>query len=444
MSKKLHTRMKGLLTVSVFLMSACENTDSSDSTSDNSFTLEDEAAMKLEMEKSFDFFWKEVQDEPTSPAYGLIADRARGSDASIASVGFGLAAIPIGVEYGWISEAEGRQRALGTLTTLENIETINGFYHHFLDMETGLRSGNSEVSVIDTAIMAIGGLIAGEYFGSEIASKATSIYENINWRWYTGINPNGNKSQFRMGYDPDTEAFAGYWDFYAEQLMLYVLGAGSSNPDFQTNKSYYDGFTKSIGAYDGDNFIYSWFGSLFTYQFSHAFIDFSAYSDADGVDWYQNSVDATIASYDYCVDNKDRIATFSEDSWGLTACDTKFGYNGFLGTPPRGWSPSSNPSYAQIEGTVAPAAALGSMPFTPELSLKALYHYQNDPELNGIYGLYDSYDLVNNWYGYTYIGIDKGVTILMLANALDGFIWKLASTNTILSTGLERIGFVKR
>ncbi|MFA6377347.1 MAG: hypothetical protein WCW63_01845, partial [Acholeplasmataceae bacterium] len=184
MNKKLHTRIIGLLTVSVFLMSACENTDSSDSTSDNSFTLEDEAAIKLEMEKSFDFFWKEVQDEPTSPAFGLIADRARGSEASIASVGFGLAALPIGVENGWISETEGRQRALGTLTTLENIETVNGFYHHFLDMDTGLRSGNSEVSIIDTAIMAIGGLIAGEYFGSEIASKATGIYENINWRWY--------------------------------------------------------------------------------------------------------------------------------------------------------------------------------------------------------------------------------------------------------------------
>ncbi|MDI9511264.1 MAG: glucoamylase family protein [Bacillota bacterium] len=413
-------------------------------TSEDIFTSDDIVLMKKEMKKSFNFFYKEVQDDETSPAYGLIADVARGNVASVASVGFGLAAMPIGVNEGWITLEDAEKRVSGTLDTLLNIETINGFYYHFLDMDTGMRSGGSELSVIDTGIMVIGALIAGEYFKGEIETKAIAIYERVNWKWYTGLNPNGSKPQFRMSYNPDTHLFSGYWDFYAEQLMLYVLGAGSPNVDFRTDKALYDGFRRARGAYDGNNFIYSWFGSLFTYQYSHAFIDFGSYIDADGVDWFQNSVDASIASYDYCVDNKDRIATFSEGSWGLTACDTKLGYSGLLGTPPRGFSPSGDPDYRKIEGTVAPAAALGSMPFTPKYSLQALRNYDSNLDLQGIYGFYDSYDLVNKWYSFTYIGIDKGITLLMLANALDGFIWNLSNKIDVITLGLERIGFVAR
>ena len=149
-------------------------------TSEDIFTSDDIVLMKKEMKKSFNFFYKEVQDDETSPAYGLIADVARGNVASVASVGFGLAAMPIGVNEGWITLEDAEKRVSGTLDTLLNIETINGFYYHFLDMDTGMRSGGSELSVIDTGIMVIGALIAGEYFKGEIETKAIAIYERVN------------------------------------------------------------------------------------------------------------------------------------------------------------------------------------------------------------------------------------------------------------------------
>lgn len=447
MSKKTKRIHFLLLLFTLIVSVSCQNNNSTTTTTPNNdetvFTNEDKQAMFKEMERSFNFFWQEVQTDESSPAYGLIADRARETVASTASIGFGLAAIPLGVEYEWITYQEGYDRVHKTLQTINNLEHTQGFYPHFLSMTTAERYDNCEISVIDTAIMIIGGLIAGEYFGSEVETLANEIYGKVNWMWYVGNNPNaGGNPQFRMGYTPDAQVFSGYWDFYAEQLMMYVLGAAAPVEEYRTTKEHYDGFRKAYGSYSGEDFIYSWFGSLFTYQFSHAFIDFSKHLDADGIDWFQNSVDASIASYDYCVDNKDVVATFSENSWGLTACDTKFGYSGYLGTPPRGWSPDHE--YTKIRGTVAPAAALGSMPFTPKESLRALKHYQSLEDLNGKYGLFDSYDLVNKWYSSAYIGIDKGITLLMLSNALDGTVWQLSEQNDAIRLGLERIGFVSR
>lgn len=403
-----------------------------------------------EMKGCFDFFWNEVQIHKTE-AYGLIADRAGGNVASTASIGYGLAAITIGVERGWINQQEGQERALGTINTMLNIPNVNGFYYHFLNMNTGARDGKCELSVIDSAIMVIGALIAGQYFGGQVQEAANMLYSNVNWKWYVGNN-NG-KQQFRMSYDQNGSGqFAGWWDFYAEQLMLYVLGAGSPNAEYRTDKTVYDGFKRVMGSYiNGEYFIYSWFGSLFTYQFSHAFIDFRQTTDGEGVNWFNNSVTASRAAYQYCVDKSDTIASFSTKSWGLTACDYKWGYSGYLGTPPRGWSPSNYngmpqngaTGYGRIEGTVAPCAALGSMPFTPIESKKALKYYLSIPEINGSYGLRDSFDLVNDWYSTSYIGIDKGVTILMLSNYLDGFIWEISNQITYIQDGLNRIGITR-
>lgn len=403
-----------------------------------------------EMKGCFDFFWNEVQTDK-SKAYGLIADRANANVSSTASIGFGLAAIPIGVERGWVTLTQAKERVQGTLNTVLSLENINGFYYHFLSMDTGSRDGSCELSVIDSAIMVIGALIAGQYFGGEVKILADNLYANVNWNWYVGNNK--GKQQFRMSYNQNNSGgFAGWWDFYAEQLMLYVLGAGAPNENYRISKTVYNDFRRVTGSYiDGEDFIYSWFGSLFTYQFSHAFIDFKDTADEEGINWYNNSISASRAAYQYCVNNAATNASFSKNSWGLTACDYKWGYNGFLGTPPRGWSTgdyqekpqNGSAGYKRIEGTVAPSAALGSMPFTPVESKQALKNYLSMPEINGKYGLKDSFDLVNDWYSNSYVGINKGVTILMLSNYLDGLIWDISSEITYLQDGLRQIGITR-
>jgi hypothetical protein len=401
----------------------------------------DETLYLAEMEKSFAFFIDSVSTNTASPAYGLVADRARGNIASTASTGFALAALPIGVKRGWISNAAAEERAKITLQNLLKLTSWNGFYWHFIMMDDGTRSGTSEVSTIDTAILIIGALIAGAYFGGEVAESAQTLYANANWKAFVATH-NG-KSQFRMAYNPDSASFEGYWDYYAEQLMLYILGAGAPNETFRTSKTEYQGFAKNSGNYGGGNdFIYSWFGSLFTYQFSHAFIDFRGLLDPYGVSWYQNSIDASKAAYEWCVDKKADYATYSEGSWGLTACDTKWGYNGYLGNQPRGWT--SDASYeANAAATIAPCGALGSMPFTPEYSLQALRNYASESTLQGKYGYYDAYDLVHDWTATSYIGIDKGVTLLMMDNYLDGTVWGLSKKVAAIQDGLSRLGFTE-
>jgi hypothetical protein len=143
-----------------------------------------------EHELGFKFFWELANTNLESPGYGLIPDRfhtftnTKGSVSSIASVGFGLSALPVGIEAGWITRAEGEQRAYHTLLTLQNMQRTHGFWYHFVDMQTGLRVWQSEVSIIDSAILINGALVVGRYFGGEIEELAYQLYEEMEWNWY--------------------------------------------------------------------------------------------------------------------------------------------------------------------------------------------------------------------------------------------------------------------
>lgn len=413
--------------------------------------------IEKEMRGSFDFFWNETQTDDGSPAYGLVADRANyvqaygknTSPASIASVGFGLAAYVIGAEQGYVTKQEAQTRTEGTLHTLLTLQTDpeskvtkNGFFTHFLDMETAKPAPGSEYSSIDTAIMLCGALTAAQYFGGEVETLANQIYSNVNW---TSMRlKKGTQPCIAMTFSGDTPS--GPWDFYAEQLMIYVLGAGSPNAAYRLDDTEYYAFTRKQGNYKGHSFYYSWFGSIFTYQFSHAFIDFRNKKDAQGTNWWENSVQASLADYEYCKDNSNTYTTFRDGVWGLTACDGVSGYCGFIGSGTRGWNPSSaspdeRNAYTPNISTVAPCGALGSVVFTPKQSLEALNTFNKDSKLNGRYGLVDSYNLDKDFYASSYIGIDKGITLCMLYNYMTDGIWTLTNGNQYLQNGLTALGF---
>ncbi len=292
-------------------------------------TASDDEIIAYELRAAFDFFWEQANTDPASPGYGLIRDRYPGSAgiASIASVGFGLTALIVGVERGFITREQGYERALGTLQTLERMALVEGFYYHFVDIKTGQRAWQSEVSSIDTAILLMGVLAVGQYFGGEVQTLATTIYERVDWPWF--LDP--DRQMFYMAFTPE-KGFSGHWDFYAEQLMLYVLAAGS--PTHPVDETPYYTFIRHEGRYGaGEPFIHSWFGSLFTYQFSHAWIDFRGLVDRQGVDWHQNSVAASRAHYDFAVAMDAKYTTIGPTAWGLTARWTR---NTPRLAPPRG------------------------------------------------------------------------------------------------------------
>ncbi|HOO75367.1 MAG TPA: glucoamylase family protein, partial [Tepiditoga sp.] len=267
-----------------------------------------------EQKLSFDFFWNEVSLKEKT--YGLIRDNTGHDVASVASVGFGLSAIPTGVENKWITREEGYERALKTLKTFfYNAEHKEGFFIHFLDMENASRTWQSEVSIIDTALFLMGALTVGEYFGGEVNDYFEKIYARVNWNWYT----DKQKNMFYMGYWYE-KGFGGHWDLYAEQLMMYILGAAS--PTHPIDPEMYYTFGRNIGKYGDYEMIYTWTGSIFTYQYTHAWIDFRKLKDRNGTNWFENSVLASKASRQYSIDMKSKYITFSENSWGLTACDS--------------------------------------------------------------------------------------------------------------------------
>lgn len=399
----------------------------------NDYSIED--VIDYEMKGSFDFFWEQANTDTNSPGFGLIRDRYPGSEgiASSASVGFGLTAYLIGIEKGYIWKQDGFDRVNKTLDTLLAMEREEGFFYHFIDMKTGKRAWESEISSIDTGILLMGVLAAGQYFGGEIATKANKLYEDVNWPWFV----DKSKNMFYMAYRPE-KGFEGHWDFYAEQLMLYVLAAGSDT--HLLDETLYYKFTRHFAKYgEGKPFIHSWFGSIFTYQYSHAWIDFRRYTDKQKVNWFDNSVEASLAQVNFATDLEKDFKTLGPDAWGLTSCDGPGGYNGLYGAPPSGYDNKAH----VIDDTISPSGAIGSIIFVPQQAQRAMLNYYSFEQLKGKYGFKDAYNLSKDWYATDVIGIDKGVTLLMLANYENDIVYKTMMNNDHILKGLDLLQIKK-
>jgi len=387
-----------------------------------------------ELKGCFDFFWNEANTDKSSPGYGQILDKnKKGSElvASIASVGFGLVAIVIGAERGFVSKQEAEERARGTLHTfLHETEHAHGFFYHFLDMRTSKRYGEYHdcASIIDTSIFLNGAMTAAEYFKGQVAELFEEIYARVDWQKYY----DHKRNLYFMGYHEDTGGF-GAWDMYAEQFMQYILGVAS--PTFPVPPKIYDGFRRDLGEYGGYSFYNSPAGSLFTHQFSHAWYDFKGMVDKDGINWFDNSVSATLAARQYSINNPKGFKTFGKNAWGLTACEGPNGYRGY-GTPP--FHPNCKDGN---DGTIPPCGAVGSIIFAPDIVLDAMGYYATIPGLNGKYGYNDAYNQDVDWVCDFCIGIDKGVSILMLENYLTGMVHELYMSNGYVKKAAGLLGW---
>ena len=360
---------------------------------------------KLEQD-SFHYFIKEI-----NPENGLIKDSSRpGAPSSVAAVGFGLTALCIGESRGWISEKEAYERVLQILKTFrDKVPHEHGFFYHFLDMRTGKRAWNSEVSSIDTALFLAGALFAGEYFKATPVEKvARELYERVEWPWMM----NGRKVMC-MGWKPERGFLWYYWDSYSEAMILYALAIGS--PTHPIDKEAWFEWKRTLGSYKGYEVIYSYFGSIFTYQYSHAWIDFRKLYDEGGINYYTNSLKASLANREFCIDNQGEYKGYGEDSWGITACIGPDGYKGY----------GAKPGMALNDGTIAPSGMAGSIVFTKDESIKGLKSLYDTHKrfLYGKYGFKDAFNIDKNWWAEEYLAIDVGITLLMVENHRTGAVW---------------------
>lgn len=399
-----------------------------------------------EIKGSFDFFWNESNTN-SNVGYGLTSDKIyldyrEEKLASIASIGFALASYVIGVERGYISFNDGYERCRKTLETLKGVKDFHGFLPHFINQETGLSNG-SEFSTIDTAILLMGAITAGNYFKDEVLDLSNYLYERCDWNHF--IKEVNGKKQLIMAYSEkywkDNNGYCpACWDHYAEQLMIYLLIGGRRDISKDLAKELFNGFTRHYGKYKGREFVYCYANPLFVHQFTHCFFDFNKYLDCNGYDWFRNSVDATLANRRYSLDQK-WSKTFGKDSWGLSAFEGKDKYLVY-GSKPQGFP--NIPFKGKIEGYVTPYAALASINFTPKESIRALKYFNKVPGLKQKYGLTDSYNFDIDFVSDAYIGIDKGPTIIMLDNYLYKTTWKYFMESKICIEAIKKLDFKER
>jgi hypothetical protein len=411
--------------------------------------------------RTFDYFWKLADRQNYQ-----IPDRFPSlTFSSIAATGFGLSSYIVGIENKYITREQGADRVLKTLQNLwllpQGTHSVNvsghmGFFYHFLNLHDAQRFKTVELSSIDTGLLMAGVLSCMSYFDrenskeKEIRGLADQLYCRVDWQWM--MKSNGKMS---MGWHPEHGFIDSEWAGYNEAMILMILAMGSPTHRIPDNSWSKWCETYSIDSFYGQKNVQ--FDPLFGHQYSHIWIDFRGIQDsvmrAIGSDYFENSRNATLSNRAYCVANPSKYVGYGPNCWGLTACDgpinDKLTIDGterqFFDYRARGAAST------QIvdDGTIAPTAAGGSFPFTPQDSEACLSNIWNTyPSAVGEYGFKDAFNLTykdkknpNGWFDRDYLGIDQGPILLQIQNHETGIIWETMKKNPYIVSGLKKAGF---
>jgi len=413
-------------------------------------------------ERTFGYFW-----ELALPGNYQIPDRwPTKRFSSIAATGFGLSAYQVGVERGYVTRSAAAERTLQTLRVLwelpqgestSGVSGYKGFFYHFLTNDQALRYKTVELSSIDTGLLMAGVLSAQMYFQeentteNEIRRLADLLYRRVEWDWMLD-----KEGRISMGWHPEKGFLESNWHGYNEAMILIILAMASTTHPIPANSWELWCETYEWGDFQGQTHLN--FDPLFGHQYSQMYIDFQGIQDdfmrRKGSDYFINSRQATLANQAYCIANPMGFVGYGPDQWGLTACDgpanidtvwqgqpvTYFGYR------------ARGAAKQQIidDGTIAPTAAGGSIPFAPEECLAALEqmwtsHYD---DLVGPYGFKDAFNLTytssihpDGWFDIDYLGIDQGPILLQIENHRSGLLWETMKQSPYIRTGLLRAGF---
>lgn len=435
----------------------------------NNIAIVSAAPKKFSLEelelRTFKWFWDLVDKNYQVP------DRHPQRDfTSIAATGFGLTIYCIGAERKYVTREQAAERVLKTLEFLWNAPQggeqsgktgFHGFFYHFLDHEKGLRFKDVELSTIDTGLLMAGVLSVQSYFDKNndtekaIRKVADDLYRRVEWTWFLN-----EKKNLSMGYHPERGFLKSEWIGYNEAMILLVLGMGSPTHPLPA-----DCWERWCAPYQWATFYgqeHVNFEPLFGHQYSHMYLDFKGIQDEymrkKGIDYFENARRATYANRAYCMDASSKFKNYGANEWGLTACDgpkdTTVNNIHFMSYGARGAA-----SIRVVDdGTIAPTAAGGSIPFAPEICIPALENmwnkYQNTPLITE-YGFKDSYNPNYTfnlstlrgqkgnsfWIDPDYLGIDQGPIIMQIENYRSQLVWKLMKKNPYIIAGLKKAGF---
>jgi hypothetical protein len=423
-------------------------------------------------ERTFRYFW-----ETGNPDNGLIPDRyPTPSYASIAAVGFALTTYPVGVERNYTTREQARQRVLATLRFLDaapqgpdarGVAGYRGFFYHFLDMKTGHRFEDSELSTVDTAILLAGALVCQSYFDGaepdevEVRSLAERIIRRVDWQWAQPKPP-----AISLGWSPE-EGFLKYdWRGYNEAMLVYLLALGS--PTFPVGvdawAEWSSTYNKNWGTLFGQDFLT--FPPLFGHQYTHIWTDLrnirDTYMQQRGLDYFENSRRAVYAQQAYAIANPRRCRDYGETVWGITASDGPADVAIQDGDQRRIFKSYTargvDNAGTHDDCTLAPTAVVASLPFAPELAIPAMVdmHRRFGRHIYSQYGFLDAFNRTFTfdvplrhgrhiagfgWVAGDYVGIDQGAMLAMIENYRSALIWRVMRKNPHLRRGLEQAGF---
>jgi len=412
-----------------------------------------EAFLDTQARQAFRYFAEHVN------AHGLIPDRVQvangqgvpGAVYSTAASGFWLAALPIGVERGWMPRQQAEAHARRSLEFFLGrrggpVAGQFGFYYHFLNGDgtrfTGF--GDDGVSMIDSTLLFLGALAAGEYFGGDVRALATELFDRADW---DAVYDHG-MDMLRLVWTPEA-GFTRHLDYYSEGTIAYVLAAGSlthpiqPDPDLPAGGEAYSAFSRGnfgrvLGRFgrEGRPLLQTFFGSLFAHLYPTLFLDLGGLRDAFHFSWAENTREAILANFRFAQAHLE--FGYSRLVWGISASDGPDGYQGLYGTPPL--DPGA---FGELhDGTVAPYALAGSLPFAADLALPALQHLaalQNGRLLDR-YGMRDGLNPLRDFFGVGYLGIDRGALLLGIEQYRTGLIGRLVRQSPILARGLAAAG----
>ena len=396
----------------------------------------------------------------TNPTNGLVADTSRaGSPCSIAVVGFALSCYVVAVERGWLSRRAAAKQVLTTLRFLWNSTQdiasdatgYKGFYYHFLDMDTGRRVWNCELSLIDSSLLIAGVLTVGQYFDrraeeAEIRATADALYRRVDWHWAQNDSP-----ALLQGWHPECGFMHYGWEGYNEALILYVLGLGSTTLPISSSSFATWTLTYQWERLLGQDVLYS--GPLFTHLFPHAWIDFRGIRDAfmreKQSDYFENTRRTVALQREYCERNPRQAVGYGRDIWGLSAGEgpTADGVREFAKDLSHFGYMARGAPFGPDDGTLCPWAMLATLPFTPTAALSGTRRLlATFPQVcsedrfasgfNPTVGADPGGWLSEGWYG-----LDQGLLVITIENARSGLIWSLLRDSPEVCRGLKRAGF---
>lgn len=399
-------------------------------------SLSDDALMTLVQQQTFKYFW-----DFAHPISGLARERNTSGDVvTTGGSGFGLMAMIVGVERGFITRAQAVERWEVVMNFLENADRFHGVWPHWLDGNTGsvipFSQNDDGGDIVETAFLLEGMLTVRQYLDPtdlvelSLITQITELYEGVEWTWYT------------QGQDVIYWHWSPQYNFEKdlkvrgqnETQMVYILAAAS--PTFPITKEIYDnGYARNGDMQNGNTYFdinlplgSNLGGPLFFSHYTYLALDTRSLSDA-----YANYNDQTrnhsLINRAYCMDNPMGYVGYSAECWGLTASDGDTGYSAH--------SPSND------KGVITPTAALSSMPYTPEESMDALrfFYYKIGDRLWGEHGFYDAFNLTEGWTAASYLAIDQGPIICGIENHRTGLLWDLFMTAPEVQDGLDILEF---